>query len=154
VTIKVVPPKVEQTTTTENPVIMTPSTGASACSWKDLPAGQAWDPQASDLIGLCGKATGKVVMITMYVEQEADRYHFTIQPDTQYAYLMNEQNNKTRANRGLDGTLMCEIPLSQTGIMPRLHVGQHLEIQGPWIKDKENIWNEIHFVQSIKEIPA
>ena len=151
VTLKTVKPTtVNDTNTTPNPVIMAPPASGD-CSWKNI-QGQGWDPQASDLITVCGKATGKVVMITMYVENEADRYHFTIQPDAQYTYLMNGQNNLTMKQHGLDGTLMCEIPLGQVAIMPKLHVGQHLEVQGPWIKDKENLWNEIHFVQSIKEV--
>jgi hypothetical protein len=151
VTIKTVPPKVQNTNDTTPQVILTPTTGKADCSWKSLPD-QGWDHVASTLITECGKVTGKVVMITMYVEQEADRYHFTIMPDTQYGYMTNSVNNQTKSNHGLDGAIMIELPLSQVNVMPKLHVGQHLECQGPHIIDNENHWTEIHYVQSIKEI--
>ena len=154
VTLKTVPPKVEQTTSkTTNPVIMAAS-GSGDCPWQNDAPGVAWEPTHSNLISLCSMATGKVVMITMYVDNEQNAYHFTIQPDAKYSYLMNSVNNQTMENHGLDGCLMIELPKTQYSILPRLYVGQHLEVHGPWIQDKDNVWNEIHFVQSIKEIPA
>jgi hypothetical protein len=83
----------------------------------------------------------------MYIEGENNLYHFLLRPDTQFSSMLNDGNNQK-----LGGALMIEINLENQGILPRLHVGQHLEVQGPHVLDLGPLYNEIHPVKVIKVI--
>ena len=96
---------------------------------------------ASDFIVLNehAKVTGRVITIEMFIEDEQSRYHFLVLPDVQYANMLND-GNKVHLN----SALMVEVRDDDMGIMPRLHIGQHLEIDGPHVTDKAYGWNEIN----------
>jgi hypothetical protein len=146
VTVKTVKPSNSETNyTTEDPVILDTSP-SQPCAWDSEPNHGA---PATDhtLLAACGKLTGRVVLIEMYVEGENDLYHFLLRPDTQFTSMLNDNNNVK-----LGGALMIEINKENQGILPRLHVGQHLEVQGPHVLDLGPLYNEIHPVKVIKEI--
>lgn len=146
VTIKTVPPKIENNTnTTEDPVILDTSP-TQPCAW-DSEANHGAPVADHTLLAACGKLTGRVVLIEMYVEGENNLYHFLLRPDTQFSSMLNDGNNQK-----LGGALMIEINLENQGILPRLHVGQHLEVQGPHVLDLGPMYNEIHPVKVIKVI--
>jgi hypothetical protein len=113
----------------------------SPCAWASDPfAGVDAEEQTEiTLITACGKVTGVVQDITVVVRDEQRVYHFTLLPDTEYASLANAANTAQ-----LKGALMIEIEPQDQGIIPRLHAGEHLEIQGPHVTDNEHGWNEIH----------
>jgi len=92
-------------------------------------------------------ATGRVTSIMILVEGENETYHFLLLPDLQYRYMVNDGNIKH-----LSGALMIEVLLRDKGVLPKLHIGQHLEVEGPHILDIPNGWNEIHPATAIKEI--
>jgi hypothetical protein len=146
VTVKVVKPTVTNNqNTTENPVILDTSP-TKACAWQDEPNHGA--PMTDHtLLNACGKLTGRVVLIEMYVEGEDNLYHFLLRPDSGFVSTLNENNTVK-----LGGALMIEINKADQGVLPRLHVGQHLEIQGPHVLDLGPMYNEIHPVKVIKEI--
>jgi len=98
-------------------------------------------------LAACGKLTGRVVLIEMYVEGEDNLYHFLLRPDTSFVSMLNDGNNQK-----LGGALMIEINKADSSVLPRLHVGQHLEIQGPHVLDMGPMYNEIHPVRVIKEV--
>jgi hypothetical protein len=109
----------------------------------------SWDPSHHTLINLNGKVTGRVIMIEKFVEDEEDQYHFLLLPDFEYKNMINDENvNQLR------GAIMVEIPKSNEYILPRLYIGQHLEIQGPHVTDisENHGYNEIDPVKMIKEI--
>ena len=108
-----------------------------------------WDPSHHTLINLNGKITGRVIMIEKFVEDEEDQYHFLLVPDIEYRTMINDENvNQLR------GAIMCEISKTNEYILPRLYVGQHLEIQGPHVTDisENHGYNEIDPVRVIIEI--
>jgi len=126
-------------------VILDKST-STECAWDSEP-NHGMPVADHELIKACGKLTGRVVLIEMYVEGESDLYHFLLRPDNQYTSMLNDGNDKK-----LGGALMIEINMEDQGILPRLHVGQHLEVQGPHVLDLGPMYNEIHPVKVIKEI--
>lgn len=101
------------------------------------------------LINMNGKVQGRVVLIGLYVENEQDRYHFLVIPDPAYVYMINENNTAK-----LGGALMIELLYTDNFVAPRLHIGQHLEIQGPYVTDHQDNheYNEIDPVNAIIEI--
>ncbi len=108
-----------------------------------------WDPSHHILININGKVTGRIIMIEKFVEGEEDQYHFLLLPDIDYRSMVNDENvNQLR------GAIMCEILKTDEYILPRLYVGQHLEIQGPHVMDisEGHGYNEIDPVKMIKEI--
>ena len=108
-----------------------------------------WDPSHHTLIDLHGKVTGRIIMIEKFVEGEEDQYHFLLLPDPEFKNMINDVNvNQLR------GAIMCEIMKADEHILPRLHIGQHLEIQGPHVTDisENHGYNEIDPVRVIIEI--
>lgn len=91
--------------------------------------------------------TGRVVRIAMEVEDEETRFHFLILPDPAYFGMLND-GNKVK----LEGALMIEILEADNFVAPKLHIGQHLEIQGPHVTDNNNGWNEINPASVIRSI--
>ena len=117
------------------------------------PANPQKDPdRAADtsnhiLLNADGKMTGRVILVGKYVENEQERYHFLVLPDLQYKDLVNDRNRAS-----LDGALMIELLYKDNPVIPRMHIGQHLEIKGPYVTDKTNGWNEIDPTSFIREI--
>ena len=108
-----------------------------------------WDPSHHTLINLNGIVRGRVIMIEKFVEDEEDQYHFLLLPDLEYKSMVNTENiNQLR------GAIMVEIYKTDEYILPRLYIGQHLEIQGPHVTDisENHGYNEIDPVKMIKEI--
>jgi len=101
------------------------------------------------MINANGKIQGRVVLIGMYVENEQNRYHFLVLPDQDYLSMLNE-NNRVK----LTGALMIELLQTDNFVAPMLHIGMHIEVQGPHVTDNQNNngWNEIDPANSIKEI--
>ena len=99
------------------------------------------------LLNADGKITGRVIMIGKYVENEQDRYHFLVLPDLASKDLVNDRNKES-----LSGALMIELLYKDNPVIPRMHIGQHVEIQGPYVTDKTNGWNEIDPANFIKDI--
>ena len=146
VTVKVVKPTVTNNqNNTQNPVILDTSP-TKECAWQDEP-NQGAPVADHTLLAACGKLTGRVVLIEMYVEGEDNLYHFLLRPDTSFVSMLNDGNNQK-----LGGALMIEINKADSSVLPRLHVGQHLEIQGPHVLDMGPMYNEIHPVRVIKEV--
>jgi hypothetical protein len=111
------------------------------CAWAGDPfEGMDADQRAElTLIDACGSVRGTVQDILVKVRGETRTYHFTLLPDAGFTQLSNQANADE-----LEGALMIEIEPADQGIIPRLHVGQHLEIQGPHVTDIDHAWNEIH----------
>ncbi len=109
----------------------------------------SWDPSHHTLIDLNGKVRGRVIMIEKFVEDEKDQYHFLLLPDLEYKNMVNTENINL-----LRGAIMVEIYKNDEYILPRLYIGQHLEIQGPHVTDisENHGYNEIDPVKMIKEI--
>lgn len=99
-----------------------------------------WDSENHDLIDLNARITGRIRMIEAAVEGEEDQYHFLLMPDLEFKGLANSENAKV-----YNGAIMIEIMKSDMFILPRLYIGQHLEIQGPLVTDIRagHGWNEI-----------
>jgi hypothetical protein len=114
---------------------------ATPCAWTNDPfEGMDAEQQAElTLISACGTVRGTVQDITVVVRDEARVYHFTLLPDSEYAPLANAENQAQ-----LKGALMIEVEPQDQGIIPRLHVGERLEVQGPHVTDIDHGWNEIH----------
>jgi len=140
----------QSTAPTNNPVILQP-TNTAPCSWHDTPFEgiDAAERAHLSLVDACGKVTGVVQEVVKVVEDEKTTYHFTILPDAQYASMVNAQNT---AKAG--GALIVEIEAADAGIMPRLHLGQHLSVEGPLVTDTDpdHGWNEIHPAKVIREL--
>ena len=109
----------------------------------------SWDPSHHTLININGKVTGRVIMIEKFVEGEEDQYHFLLLPDMDYQNMVNEENINQ-----LHGAIMVEILKTNEHILPRLYIGQHLEIQGPHVTDtsENHGYTEIDPVRVIIEI--
>lgn len=114
---------------------------ATPCAWNSAPF-EGLDQAEQDeltLLSACGIVRGTVQDITVVIRDETKRYHFTLLPDAEYASLINAANTAS-----LKGALMIEVEPADQDIMPRLFAGEHLEIQGPHVTDKDHGWNEIH----------
>ena len=113
----------------------------SPCAWSDNPFdGVSANEQADlHLLSACGLVQGKVQDITVVVQGEQRIYHFTLLPDANYVSMVNDQNTAK-----LNGALMVEVELQDQGLFDHIHVGEHLEVQGPHVTDEANGWNEIH----------
>ena len=94
-----------------------------------------------------GKMTGRVILLAKFVEGEQEKFHFLVVPDTNYRSLLNDANRQN-----LSGAMMIEIYNQDMGILPRLHIGQHLELHGPWVVDNDNYYNEIDPALFIKDL--
>jgi len=129
-----------KTTATQNPIILNP---ADAKTDPD----RAADTSNHILLNANGKITGRVILVGKYVENEQDRYHFLVLPDLAYKDLVNDRNKES-----LSGALMIELLYKDNPVIPRMHIGQHLEIKGPYVTDKTNGWNEIDPANFIKDL--
>ena len=127
-------------TSPPSPVILAPP-GPGACSWESEPfAGMdSADASKLTLINACGKLRGTVTDVAIVVKGERTAYHFLLKPDAEFATMVNAQND---ASHG--GALMIEVLPSDSFVMPKLHVNQHLEVEGPHVTDIDHGWNEIH----------
>jgi hypothetical protein len=114
---------------------------STPCAWSADPLeGVDAEMQAElSVLAACAKVNGKVQDITVVVRDEARVYHFTLLPDAEFASLSNAENTAQ-----LKGALMIEVLPQHQGIIPRLHVGQHLAIEGAHVTDIDHGWNEIH----------
>jgi hypothetical protein len=123
-----------------NPIILNPQNAKSDPD-------RAADTSSHILLNPDGKITGRVILVGKYVENEQDRYHFLVLPDLAYKDLVNDKNKES-----LSGALMIELLYKDNPVIPRMHIGQHLEIKGPYVTDKTNGWNEIDPASFIKQI--
>lgn len=130
-----------QTNSSNDKIILSPENAE-----KDPEAYQP-DLDHQTLLNINGKATGRVICIEMFVEGEQERYHFLLLPDLPFKDMVNDVNIEK-----LNGALMVEILVKDQGILPKLYIGQHLEIQGPHVIDNDHGWNEIDPVRAIMEI--
>lgn len=110
---------------------------------------RAADTSNHILINADGRVTGRVILVGKYVENEQERYHFLVLPDLQYRDMVNDRNKAS-----LDNALMIELLYKDNPVIPRMHIGQHLEIRGPYVTDKTNGWNEIDPASFIKDLGA
>ena len=131
----------KETSPSNDKIILSPESAE-----KDPEAYQP-DLDHQTLLDINGKATGRVTCIEMFVEGEQERYHFLLLPDLPYREMVNDANIQH-----LNGALMVEILVKDQGILPKLYIGQHLEIEGPHVIDNDHGWNEIDPVRAIKEI--
>ena len=131
----------KQTSTNNDKIILSPEK-----SEKDPMAYQP-DLDHHTLLNANGRVTGRVICIEMFVEDEQERYHFLLLPDLRYKDMVNDVNLQN-----LNGALMVEILVQDQGILPQLHIGQHLEIEGPHVIDNDHGYNEIDPVKTIKEV--
>lgn len=130
----------KSTTATPNPVILDRTKSPEATN---IPA----EHQHQNTLNPNGKMTGRVIMLEKFVEGELDKFHFLVVPDTNFRSLLNDANRQN-----LSGAMMIEIFTQDMGILPRLHIGQHLEIQGPYVVDNDNYYNEIDPALFIKDL--
>jgi hypothetical protein len=131
------------------PQVILPPPAPGACSWQSDPfAGIDASEQADlQLHDACGTISGTVQSIYFNVEGEQRIYHFLIKPDAQFATMLNDGNNAKQ-----NGCLVIEVEPTDSAIIPRLHINQHLEVQGPFVLDVPNGWNEIHPAKMVTEI--
>jgi hypothetical protein len=110
-----------------------------------------WDSENHDLIDLNARISGRIRMIEAAIEGEEDQYHFLLMPDLEFKSLANAENTKV-----YNGAIMIEIMKSDMFVLPRLYIGQHLEIQGPLVTDIRtgHGWNEIDPALMITDISA
>ncbi len=108
---------------------------------------RAADTSNHILLNADGKITGRVIEVGKYVENEQDRYHFLVLPDLTYMDLVNGRNKES-----LMGALMIELLYKDNPVIPRMHIGQHVEIHGPYVQDRANGWNEIDPASFIREL--
>jgi len=103
-------------------------------------ADTVWDSENHILNDVNGVLKGRVIMIELSVEDEQDQYHFLVLPDPDFSWMLNDQNVVS-----MRGAIMVEIMKGDESILPRLFIGQHLEVQGPFVKDirEGHGWNEI-----------
>jgi hypothetical protein len=123
-----------------NPIILNPPNAKADPD-------RAADTSNHILINADGKITGRVIEVGKYVENEQDRYHFLVLPDLSYKDLVNDRNRES-----LMGAFMVELLYKDNPVIPRMHIGQHVEIHGPYVQDKTNGWNEIDPANFIKEL--
>ena len=70
-----------------------------------------------------------------------------------FVYKLSKRAAPTAgSNAQQDGCLVVEVEPTDSAILPRLHIGRHLEVQGPFVTDVPNGWNEIHPAKMITEI--
>jgi len=144
----VMPPAPKATSTTTPEVILQPGSPLP-CSWHDNPfeGVDAGEAAGLTLLDACGTVRGTVTQIVVEVRGEHTTYHFALKPDAAYATMVNSVNNDQ-----VGGALIVEIAISDAAVLPRLHINQHLEVQGPLVTDSGHGWNEIHpakFVQTL-----
>jgi hypothetical protein len=129
-----------KTAAAPNPIILNP---ADAKTDPD----RAADTSNHILFNADGRLTGRVIEVGKYVENEQDRYHFLVLPDIAFKDLVNNRNKES-----LMGAMMVELLYKDNPVIPRMHIGQHVEIHGPYVQDKTNGWNEIDPANFIKEL--
>jgi hypothetical protein len=133
----------------EAPQVLLHPASTAPCSWHDNPF-EGMDAQESaglTLIDACGKLTGTVTQIVVRVKGEETVYHFILLPDAQYASMANSVNQQQ-----FGGGLVIEVLASDSSVMPKLHVDERLEVEGPHVTDIEKGWNEIHPAKIIETI--
>ena len=111
---------------------------ATPCAWHETPL-TADQMTKLTLNEACGVLQGEVTQIAVVVRGERTTFHFTVLPDAPYKSMANSYND---ASWG--GALVIEVALADQDALPHLHIGQHLEVQGPFVTDIEHQWNEIH----------
>jgi len=130
----------KSTTTASNPVILDRTKDPSATNI-------APEHQHQNTLNPNGRMTGRVLMLEKIVEGESEKFHFLVVPDTSFKDLLNDANRQN-----LSGAMMVEIYNEDMGILPRLHIGQHLELKGPYVVDNDNYYNEIDPALFIKDL--
>jgi hypothetical protein len=125
---------------TPNPIILNPPNAKADPD-------RAADTSNHILFNADGRLTGRVIEVGKYVENEQDRYHFLVLPDLSFKDLVNDRNKES-----LMGAMMVELLYKDNPVIPRMHIGQHVEIRGPYVQDKTNGWNEIDPANFIKEL--
>jgi hypothetical protein len=107
----------------------------------------------------CRRAAGVVVVVAP--EDDGD-YHVWFTVDPGYEDLLNRDQNHFQARPALLAEITPDCPLAtnlpdakSAALCPRSqlpipHIGDHIEIYGPWVFDLDHGWNEIHPVDSIQ----
>lgn len=130
-----------------NENVILQASGDGPCPWKDAPLAGVEDPSRLTVMEACATVKGVVQEIVLKVNDERTAYHFTILPDAGYAQFVNGENTAQ-----LKGALVVEVLPADSTIMPRLALGQHLEVQGPHVTDTVHGWNEIHPAKVITQL--
>lgn len=123
-----------------SPVIL-PQPGSAPCSWQGDPFAGMDEADAAQLtlINACGQMRGTATDVAIVVKGERTTYHFLLKPDAQFATMVNAQNDAQQRGR-----LVVEVMPADSFVMAKLHVGMHLEVEGPHVTDIDHAWNEIH----------
>jgi hypothetical protein len=133
---------------------------SSVC--KPNPQEHVYNPDRLQVIDPCKTVTGTVDFVRS--EPDGD-YHIGVKLDPQFADLVNSCN-LTCANGAERGDLVvepvCEMAVTQTDAVatcagvapsvPKPSIGQHVTVTGPYVKDLNHGWNEIHPAWEIKPI--
>jgi hypothetical protein len=120
-----------------------------------VPEAGIYQPDRLRVLDPCKHAKGVVVDVA--AEDDGD-YHVWFRPDPGYEYLMNRENHFQAKPAMLaeitpdcegnppNGEAASKCPKSNLTIQK---VGDHVEIDGPWVLDMNHGWNEIHPVDTI-----
>jgi hypothetical protein len=129
---------------------------ASGCRGGD-PLANVWSPGRLKVLSNCKTVSGTVVASDVQVDGDG---HYYLRVDKQYRSLLNKTNWATWG-----GTLILEIvPADQPGCvkghkvtdgictgahLPKVKIGRHVTVTGPYVWDSYHKWNEIHPVWAI-----
>ena len=122
------------------------------------PLAGVWSPDRLQVLSPCKHATG-IVAVTQ-PEPDGD-HHIWLRVDPGYEFLLDAENH-FQAKPALLAEVTPDCPLAtnppnapsanrcptSTLALPR--IGDHVTIDGPWVRDTEHGWNEIHPVESIQ----
>lgn len=98
------------------------------------------------VLSLCEHAEGKVIKVKK--ERDGD-WHIALRLNPEYERLLNDVNIKK-----FHGWLVAEIEPKDQGHVTKPKGGKNgwcVQIDGPWVTDKEHGWNEIHPVLKLQK---
>ena len=123
------------------------------------PLAGVYHPDRLGVLVACRTARGRVLAVLF--EADGDR-HIWLAPDPAYAGLLNSDNHYRGvpalvleiipdcASRPADAGAAAACPPSG---LPEPREGERIEVWGPWVRDYNHGWNEIHPVDGLREVP-
>lgn len=118
--------------------------GADGCRTGDVLTG-VWKPSRLQVLDGCRTMTGTVASVR--TETDGD-YHINVVPDAGYGDLLNQRNQSVQ--RG--GLVVEVIPADQALVAPP-RSGEHVQVTGAFVLDRDHGWLELHPAWSIVPAP-
>ncbi|HEY7294392.1 MAG TPA: hypothetical protein VH916_05085, partial [Dehalococcoidia bacterium] len=116
----------------------------SGCRTGDVLAG-VWKPSRLQVFDGCHSMTGTVASVR--VEDDGD-YQVSVVPDAGYQDLLNQRNQTVQ-----HGGLVVEVIPADQALVAAPRKGEHVQVTGAFVLDRDHGWLEIHPAWSIVPAP-